>query len=196
MRARLVALAAVLTLLVVAPKQSFAGHHLWKLTQVFSSADGTVQFAQLFCTDDFEQALGPYQLSASGHTINFVTNLPSTSTGNKWILVATSGFQLIHGGVTPDYIIPANFFPTGGGTIDYAGVDSWPYGAIPTDGIHSLKRDGTTMVNSIVNFAGATGSINLASAVPAVPSTAIVVVLGIVLLAASGLLRKQARTEA
>jgi hypothetical protein len=91
----------------------------------------------------------------------------------------------------PDYVIPANFFSTGGGTINYAGVDVWTYGAVPTDGVHSLARDGTTPVNSPKNFAGQFGSVILTTAVPTLPTTGIVILIGALLLAASGLLRKR-----
>jgi hypothetical protein len=163
-----------------------------------SNASGTTQFIQLVCqNDNHEDLLGSFTITASGNTFKFVTNLPDSNTANKWVLIATSNFATLPGGVTPDYQIPANFFSTGLGSMTYASViDTWNYGAVPTDGIHSLKRDGTTMVNSAINHAGATGSVNLASAVPAIPSTAIVVLLGVVLLAASGLLRKQARSQA
>src|SRR6185436_1825099 len=90
------------------------------------------------------------------HTFNFVTNLPSNATANTHILVATSGFGALAGGVTPDYVIPANFFATG-------------YGTVPTDGVHSLLQNGSTEVNSPTNFAGNAGSVNLAAAVPMLP---------------------------
>src|SRR5207244_1759546 len=81
-------------------------------------------------------------------------NLPTSTTANTWILVATSGFGSLPGGVTPDYIIPSNFFPTGGGTLNYAsGVQSCSYGVVPTDGYHSLLRNVSTAVHSPHNFA-------------------------------------------
>jgi hypothetical protein len=36
------------------------------------------------------------------------------------------------------------FGHTGGGTLNYAGIDNWSYGAVPTDGVHSLLRNGST----------------------------------------------------
>src|SRR5262249_25090882 len=42
---------------------------------------------------------------------------------------------------TPDYLIPSQFLPTDGGTIDYAGVDRWTYRALPRDGVNALFRD-------------------------------------------------------
>ena len=193
MRIRFIAVAAVVGgLLVAAASPARAGHHLWRLTQLFSNASGSVQYAQLFVTDNNESGVGPFTVTASGHTFNFVTNLPSTTTANTWILLGTSNLAAQTGGVAPDYIIPAGFFSTGGGTINYAGVDSWVYGTVPTDGTHSLMRDGTTPVNTATNFAGQTGSVNAAAspAVPAIGRWGIALLIGALLLAASGLLRK------
>jgi hypothetical protein len=196
MRARLVAVAvaalAALALLI-APSPAQAGHHLWRLTQLFSNASGTIQFAQLFVNEDNEQGVGPFTLTASGHTLNFVTNLPSTTTANKWILVGTSSYASLPGAPAPDYIIPSGFFATGGGTMIYAtSVDTWNYGAVPTDGVHSLMRDGTTPVNSAVNFAGATASVTAPPPpVPAFTRWGVAVLAGGILLVASGLLRRR-----
>jgi len=197
MRARLVAVVvaalAALALLVL-PSPARAGHHLWRLTQLFSNASGTVQFAQLLVNEDNEQGVGPFTITASGHTFNFVTNLPSATTANKWILVATSAYASLPGAAAPDYIIPSGFFATGGGTMIYAtSVDTWNYGAVPTDGVHSLMRDGTTPVNSAVNFAGTTASVTVPPPpVPAFTRWGFTVLAGGILLAASGLLRRRA----
>jgi serralysin len=196
MRARSTVVALLFALIVSMPSPARAGHHLWRLTQAFSNASGSVQFLQLFVNEDGEAGVGPFTVTASGHTFNFVTNLPSTSTANTWILIATSGFGSLPGGVTPDYILPASFFSTGGGTINYAGIDAWTYGVVPTDGVHSLMRDGTTPANSPKNFAGQSGSVNLATSVPAASTAMIVALIGALLLAGSGLLRKQAITRA
>jgi hypothetical protein len=168
-----------------------AGHHLWKMTEAFSNSTGSVQFVELFCAGPAENLLGAFSIGSTTHTLNFVTNLPSTVTTNTWMIVATSGFGSLPGGVTPDYIIPANFFPTGGGTFSYGGVDTWTYGAVPTDGVHSLQRDGSTAVNSPTNFAGNAGSVNLAAPVPALQTWGLFVLVGAMLLAASGLLRRR-----
>ncbi len=191
MRIRLIAVAAVLgALLVAAASPARAGHHLWRLTELFSNADGSVQYAQLFVNEANEQGVGPFTITASGHTFNFVTNLPSTATANTWILVATSNLASKAGGVAPDYIIPAGFFSTAGGTMDYAGIDSWAYGTVPTDGRHALMRDGTTPLNTATNFAGQTGSVDAAVPVPAVTTWSLALLIGALLFAASGLLRK------
>ncbi len=190
MRVRFVGLIALVGSLLL-PSTSHAGHHLWKFTQLYSNAGGSVQFMQLFTSDSGEPGVGPFTITSGGNTFNFVTNLPSSATANTWILIATSNFAGLKGGVTPDYVIPAGFLATGGGTLNYAGVDSWSYGAVPTDGVHSLMRDGTTGVNAAINFAGQAGSVSLATSVPALPTVGIGLLVGALLLAGSGLLRRR-----
>ena len=194
MRSRFVALATVVLGLVLATSAQ-AGHHLWVWSEIFSTADGQAQYMELFTNAASEQGVGAFTITSNTHTFNFVTNLPSSATANTWILVATSNFGTFPGGVTPDYLIPANFFATGGGTLTYAsGVQTWNYGAVPTDGINALHRDGTTGVNAPHNFAGNSGSVNLASGVPMMQTWGIFALVGALLLMASGLFRRQPKT--
>ncbi len=195
MRSRLIALATVIGL--VAATSANAGHHLWDTTEIFSNAAGTVQFIELFTADNNEQNVGAFTVTSGANTFNFVTNLPTAATANTWILIGTANVAGLPGGITPDYIMPAHFFNTGGGTINYAGVDIWNYGAVPTDGINSLQRNGSTAVNSPRNFAGASGSLVLGNTVPAMQTWGLVALVGGLLLLASGLLkRREANTVA
>lgn len=172
--------------------RAYAAHHLWAITEIYSNASGSTQFVEMFCPDANEQGLGPFSLASTTHSINFVTNLPSSATANTWVLAATSNFSSLPGGIAPDYIIPANFFPTGGGTINYAsGTNVWNYGVVPTDGVNALQRNGSSAVNSPHNFAGGSGSVNLATAVPVAKSWMLLALVGAVLLLASGLLRRR-----
>lgn len=169
-----------------------AAHHLWKFSEAFSNASGTVQFVELFCPATGENSLGAFTVTSGANTFNFVNNLPPNSTLNTSVLIATSGFGSLPGGVTPDYILPANFLNTGGGTLNYAsGVDTWAYGALPTDGVHSLLRNGSSAVNSPTNFGGSSGSVNLAAPVPALQTWGLFLLVGAMLLAASGLLKRR-----
>ena len=156
---------------------------------MYSNASGSVQFVEMFTAVNGEVGVGPFTITAGANTFNFVTNT-GNPTVNTWILVATAGFGSIPGGVTPDYIIPGNFFATGGGTLNYAsGTDVWAYGAVPTDGYHSLLRNGSTAVNSPTNFAGQVGAIDLA--VPGFGGWGMALLIGALLLVASGLLRRR-----
>src|SRR5262249_27613721 len=116
----------------------------------------------------------------------------SAATANTWILVATAGFGSLPGGVTPDYILPANFLNTGGGTLNYAsGIQIWNYGALPIDGVHSLARDGSINVNSPHNFTGQSGSVGRTQATPMMGSWGVVLLVGALLFIGSGLLRRR-----
>jgi len=158
----------------------------------FSNASGSTQYLQLFVNEVNENGVGPFTVTASGHTFNFVTNLVGDTT-NTWILIGTSNLNG-PGGVPPDYIIPPNFFSTGGGTLVYAsGVDTWNYGAVPVDGVHELKRDGTTPVNLATNFHNQSAQVAIADlrAVPAFATWGIVAFVGVLLVLGSGLLRQR-----
>ena len=192
-RVRSTILATVVASIAMTVSPSQAAHHLWTFSQVFSNASGSTQFIQLGCPASGENNIGAFSITSNSNSLNFLTNLSSaTSTANAWVLIATSNFGSLPGGVAPDYVLPSNFFSTGGDTLKYAGtVDTWTFGAVPTDGVHSLMRNGTTPQNAPINFEGQTGSVDLATATPALPSTAIFVLVGGMLLAGSGLLRKR-----
>jgi hypothetical protein len=205
MRARLSLLAAVVGAGVGLGVLSFASpamasHHLWRFNQLYSNASGSVQFVELTIpppTEDGEQATGGVTV-VSGSNVVTLTNLPSTGTStHSWILLATSNFASLPGGITPDFVIPANFFPTGGGTLNYAnGQDTWTFGAVPTDGRNALHKMGTTVttsVNSPENFAIQSGSVNLSSTVPGLPRVFVGALVAALLLAGSGLLRRARR---
>jgi hypothetical protein len=195
MRARLILVSALLAgSLLVASSTSNASHHLWRLKSLFSNADGSVQWVQLFVTDSGEPNVGAFTVKSNTNTFSFLTNLPNSNTANTWILLATSNFAALHGGIAPDYIIPANFFSTGGDTLTYATtVDSWTFGAVPMDGVSQLNRDGTTARNVAINFAGQSTTVNLGQTVPAVGTWGVALLVGALLLVGSGLLRARAR---
>jgi hypothetical protein len=98
------------------------------------------------------------------HTYNVTTNLPGDTSGRRF-LFGTQSFAAL-GIVQPDYIVPDNFFPTGGGTVNWADVDPWTYQPLPTDGILALNRDNTITTNSPMNFAGQSGSVTAGSGAP------------------------------
>lgn len=191
MRIRFASLALLLAI-ILAPASSYAGHHLWRFTEIFSNASGDTQFVELFVPEAGENGVGPFTVTAGSNVFSFVNSLPAaSSTLNTWILIATPNFASLPGAVAPDYILPAHFFAPGGGTLNYAGVDVWNYGAVPTDGIHSLLKTGATAVNSPTNFAGQTGSVSITTPVPATRSAGIALLIGMLLLVGSGLLRRR-----
>lgn len=149
-----------------------ASFHTFQVNELYSNADGTVQYIELreaFSANDQEFFSG-HTLSvtrgATTHTFTFLTDLPNGNTASARVLIATPGFAQL-GIVAPDYIVPTGFLLVGGGTVDYARVDSLTYPPLPTDGVQSLNRDGTTGINSPTNFAGQTGSISAPPPPPA-----------------------------
>ena len=162
MRACVRAFAAV-ALALLAPLAQ-ASFHTFRIEQLYTNADGTVQFVVLreSAGADGEHVWGGRTLITTGaagtRQIAFPANLPSTATAGTRVLVATPAFAAL-GIVAPDYSIPANFLPLGGGTINFAGVDQFAFGALPTDGVMALTRAGFPMQNLATNFAGATGSV-------------------------------------
>jgi serralysin len=147
---------------------AYATFHLWKFDEVFSNADGSVQFIEMMDASNGENLVGGKQLKSSTNTFTVPTNLPSSTTANHHMLFATAGFGALGGGVTPDYVIPAHFFNTAGDTLNWAGgFDIKTFGTVPTDGIHSLLIPaGTSATNSPTDFAGSSGIVNLAPPMP------------------------------
>jgi hypothetical protein len=157
---------AVLALLASASLAS-ADNHKWEIAEVFSSADESVQFIELLNLDKDEHNLAGIQLTtASGSVFVFPSNLPSSATENRRVLIATAAFAAIPGAPTPNYVIPAGFLRRTGDTLTYVSTpDALTFGALPVDGKTSISGTGTALVNSPTNFAGQTGSIRLATAV-------------------------------
>ncbi len=165
--------------LITASNTASAGSHSWRVNEVFSNADGTVQFVELkeCCGAGSEFGLTAHPLIShgAGTQFNFPANLTS-NTANKHLLLATSAFAALPGAPTPDYIIPANFILVANpGLIEY---DFWdltmtiPAGMLPTDGVTSVidaagSPGFTTGTNSPTNFAGATGTVDAGGGTPA-----------------------------
>ncbi len=164
--------------LLLAAATSFASFHTFRIEQIYSNADGTVQFIVLreSAGANGENLWHGQQLTSTRagvtNTFTFPNDLPrgddqycagyyctptSSPTANKRVLVATLGFEAL-GIVAPDYVIPNGFLPTDGGTVNYAGVDQVTYAALPTDGTNSINRNGVAMQNLATNFAGKSAS--------------------------------------
>lgn len=190
---RALALLALTTMLVAAGPAS-AKNHLWKFTELFSNADGTIQYIEMqeCCGSDVEVQMASADLVSNGHVYQFPNNLVGP-TAHTWILIATAGFAALPGAPTPDFILPDGFFDPAGDTLRYRfGTDvvTIDAGELPTDGVHSLERVGFSGsnfevgVNSPINFAGDTGSVSIPP-VPTGAPLAIVVGLGGALVASA-----------
>jgi hypothetical protein len=160
-----------LSLLAAAAGASF---HTFVIDELYSSPDGSLQFVELHESvgANGEDLLAGHSLTSTSGAVTrnytFPTNLPSALTANKRVLIATQGFANL-GIVAPDYIVAAPFLFPGGGTLNYAGVDSFTYAALPGDGVNALYRSGAVAPNVATNFAGQSGSVAPAPPPPSTP---------------------------
>jgi hypothetical protein len=141
------------------------GSHSWDWTEAFSNADGTIQFIELReCCGGANEGGVPGHAVSSNSTSFVLPGAPLIPpTTNKHYLIATQAFANLPGAPAPDAIIPAGstpFFSAAGDSITYMPWDTWNFGAVPTDGINSLKRSGAVSANDPTNYAGMTGSVD------------------------------------
>lgn len=162
--ARLIARIVAFVALAVVASTASAAFHMFRLSAIYSNADGSVQFVVLreCCGSDGESLWNGVSLRSGAQAFVFPRNLPSGDTAGKSVLVATQGFADL-GLIAPDYIMPANFLSIGGGNLNYGGVSQMTYGAMPTDG-RMLLAGGTAVPNQATNFAGQTASVGAAPA--------------------------------
>jgi len=139
---RTTAVSAAVLLLASPAALPFA--HLWDIQEVYSNANGTVQFVEFFTTGFSELFLTgvQLQLKVSGTPVNsftFPSDLPGTTTENRTFLAATANFVTLYG-ITPDYIIPPNFLSGGANNLlDYGGFDQVSLANLPANGVMSLN---------------------------------------------------------
>ena len=141
-----------------------ASFHFFQINEIYSNADGTIQFIELReVAGAFGQSFFTGNTLTSGSGANqqsFVFNkdLPSSATGGKSVLIGTNSFAAL-GLVTPDYVVPDRFLSQPAGSINYASVDIVNYTQLPGDGTMSINRNGVPQTNSPKNFAGQTATI-------------------------------------
>jgi hypothetical protein len=150
---------------ILCPIAATAGIHTWDVNEVFSNADGSIQFVELWesAGGAGETGVGNGSMSSSTTSFAIANGSVAPPTSNKFYLIATPAFAALPGAPVPDKIIPAAsipFFDTAGDTVSFVGVDSWIFGAVPTDGILSLDRITGQGPNSPTNYAGQTGSVD------------------------------------
>lgn len=158
--------------LVLATSSASAKSHLWRFTEIFSNAQGNIQFIEMFVFDPAGTAETQFigrPLTSNANTFIFPNDLPNENTFERWVLISTQDFANLPGAPAPDYILPAQFFDPAGDEIRYRNtIDIFPFPAgVPTNGTDALLRDLSTATNSPTNFAGDSGSVSVAPAVPA-----------------------------
>jgi len=184
---------------------ALAGIHTWDVNEVFSNADGTIQFVELWesAGGAGETGVGNGSISSNTQTFAFGQGPVTAPTSNKFYLLATQGFAELAGAPTPDAIIPSGslpFFDTAGDTVAFLSFDSWTFAAVPTNGTDSLDRLAGVGANTPTNYAGETGSVDASPPPPPLPvlpaaSPAALLILTALLGSAGGLLalRRPAR---
>ena len=154
--------------LLLAPLSASARFHLWQITEVYSNADGSVQFieAEVVNPTDNENLTAGKHLTSSTTDYTIPSDL-TTTTVTHYLLFATPAFASQPGctSVTPDFTLAGpNFMSTvGADLINFANVNNFSYtgGELPTDGVNSLNEPynsnvRSTAANSPTNYAGQT----------------------------------------
>jgi len=170
---------ACAVILVLSGAPAWSGVHLWRISEAYSNADGSIQFIEMTtCCGSAggETFVGGQVLSSNSHSFTFPGNL-TMATPNKHLLLATDGYAALPGVPVRDYKIDPNFFAVTGDRLNFAVYDTWTFGAIvPTDGTNSLNKSeedatDTPFVarNSPTNLHNDTGTIGAAGGPPAVP---------------------------
>lgn len=158
------------TALLVAglPSAAQARFHEWNVDEVFSNADGSVQFVEFTTGTDFQDLIGDHaaEFRASNAILGsapFGTDLDTIETGGHSLLIATPGF-LAAAGIEPDYEMPAGSIPVE--TVDAVRMSGsaptqldFVAGTLPTDGSNSINRVGGIAAATPTNFADETGTI-------------------------------------
>ena len=161
---------AIISFLLSSP--ALATFHFWQISEIYSNADGTVQYIELFTASNNQQfTIGTTIRASQGASSNdfvFPSNT-SAPTGGHHLLLATADFASLPGSVTPDFTLADGFLFAPDGLVDYMGANRLPYDCLPSDGISSIHCDANNGIvctatsiaaNTPTNYAGAVGSID------------------------------------
>lgn len=171
----------ILVAALAAPLAASATFHIIHIEEVYSNADGTIQFVELQADSGGQTELSLAEVvvqNATGTTttpiFDFTADFPALDNGET-VLLATPAAQAALG-FTADFTIPANSLPLGSGRVifrqDNASsgfVDAVAYGsftgsntgygtpaaALPSDGTNSLTHTAFTGNNSTTYSAAA-----------------------------------------
>ncbi len=172
-----VAIACGLVCFAIDAQPAMATFHLWDITEIYSNADGTLQFIEWFTSSDSQHFLAGHVVTTNANVYTFPINLPGSGTGGHHFLMGTAGFAALPGAPPPDFIIPDGFVNTTGDTLRLRTSpvsttwETFSFGAgeLPADGIHSLIcafhsgaacASADVAVNSPTNFDGESGSVS------------------------------------
>lgn len=167
---------ALLGCVLANPAHAF--FHLWQVSEVYSNADGSIQFVEFFTTFGSQQFLLNHQLQTLTDGVpdsifTFTNDLPvgeNESTADRHFLFGSPGFEAAVG-IAPDYewtgAFPFIHLGVNNGIL-VPGADGIDLTNLPTDGTQSLLGDEVTLATpSPTNFAGDVGTIPEPGAVAA-----------------------------
>ena len=152
-----------------------AGSHLWRIQEVFSTADGVIQFVELKeccgATSEVNLVGVEFTSEAKGTSFTFPDILDG-DTSYRHLLLGTEAYAALPGVPPPDYVLSNEFFSTVADTIWYGPSRNYdrfifPEDLLPLDGVHSIhltefNPDSTEIgPNSPTNWAGETGMVVL-----------------------------------
>jgi hypothetical protein len=158
--------AGLFSLFILTAGSVSAGIHTWDVNEVFTNADGSIQFVELRDngTTGNETGVTGGTISSLTQTYAIVPEGPVVAPTNaKHYLIATQAFADLPGAPAPDAIIsPANipFFTAASDSVAFGGFDTLVVTSAPTNGTDSFGAGGVIALNSPTNFAGATGSVD------------------------------------
>lgn len=139
-----------------------AGFALFQIVEVYSNADGSVQYVMATGSASGQNLWAGSTLVASKESarksFTFPADLPSAATAGRSVLMATAAFAM-QTGIAPDFTIPDRFLPTDGGELDLGNADRVTLPPLPGDGVTAVDRAGAAVVNAPRNFAGATATL-------------------------------------
>jgi hypothetical protein len=160
----LLACCTVSALTAIACATSSAEPPQFRISQVYSNLDGSIQFVELteMAGLNGQHRFAGMTLSVTRDGIKkqytFPYDLSTEQTANLSIVVAATARLPVgsYGGYSyfccyePTFgSLPTRFLPTGSATLDFAGVDQVAYAGLPTDGENALYRDGTVQVATV-----------------------------------------------
>jgi hypothetical protein len=167
----------LLGIFLLASPSAFGGAHTWDVNELFSNADGTIQFVELREANGTAGETGvnnqPMRsLNFPAHTLVLLTPIASP-TSNKFLLGGTAAFAAMPGSPPLDFTIPDGFLRLGpadsvsyGPPYDTLAV---PAGALPLDGINAYLDGGATGPNTPTNYLGEVGFVDASPPPPQPP---------------------------
>jgi hypothetical protein len=178
-----------------------AGIHTWRVNEVFSNADGTIQYIELLeiqpAGTGSEVGIDDSNVTSNTESHSWMNAGVTAPTGQKHLLIATAGFAALPGAPAPDVTLPGGVVPFFSAASDVITIvpDSCTVTAAPTDGINAYDCNTQgSVINTPTNLSGATGTVDASGPQP-VPTMSLVWAgtLTLVLMSAAAWLHSQRR---